>query len=38
MDLDDGPSEEELKAIEEEEKKDLKDQMLEYIKDGYTIH
>ena len=38
MDLDDGPSEEELKAIEEEEKQDLQDQMLEYIKDGYTIH
>ena len=38
MDLGDGPSEEELKAIEEEEKQDLKDQMLEYIKDGYTIH
>ena len=35
MDLGDGPSEEELKAIEEEEKQD---QMLEYIKDGYTIH
>ena len=32
------PSEEELKAIEEEEKQELKDQMLEYIKDGYTIH
>ena len=38
MDLDDGPSEEELKAIEEEEKQDLQDQMSEYIKDGYTIH
>ena len=38
MDLGDGPSEEELKAIEEEEKQDLQDQMLEYIKDGYTIH
>ena len=38
MDLGDGPSEDELKAIEEEEKQDLKDQMLEYIKDGYTIH
>ena len=38
MDLGDGPSEEELKAIEEEEKQDLKDQMLEYMKDGYTIH
>ena len=38
MDLGDGPSEEELKAIEEEEKQGLKDQMLEYIKDGYTIH
>ena len=32
------PSEEELKAIEEEEKQELKDQMLEYIKDGVTIH
>ena len=32
------PTESELKAIEEEEKQDLKDQMLEYIKDGYTIH
>ena len=38
MDLGDGPSEEELKAIEEEEKQGLKDQMLEYIKDGFTIH
>ena len=38
MDLGDGPSEDELKAIEEEEKQGLKDQMLEYIKDGYTIH
>ena len=38
MDLGDGPSEEELKEIEEEEKQGLKDQMLEYIKDGYTIH
>ena len=38
MDLGDGPSEEELKAIEEEEKKDLQEQMLEYMKDGYTIH
>ena len=36
MDLGDGPSEEELKAIEEEEKQDLKDQMLEYIKDDVT--
>ena len=35
MDLDDGPSEEELKAIEEEERQDV---MSEYIKDGYTIH
>ena len=32
------PTEDELKAIEEEEKKNQKDQMLEYIKDGYTIH
>ena len=32
------PTEDELKAIEEEEKQELKDQMLEYIKDGYTIH
>ena len=32
------PTEDELKAIEEEEKQGLKDQMLEYIKDGYTIH
>ena len=32
------PTESELKAIEEEEKQELKDQMLEYIKDGYTIH
>ena len=32
------PTENELKAIEEEEKQGLKDQMLEYIKDGYTIH
>ena len=31
-------TESELKAIEEEEKQELKDQMLEYIKDGYTIH
>ncbi len=38
MDLGDGPSEEELKAIEEEEKQDQKDQMLEYIKDDVTIH
>ena len=35
MDLGDGPSEEELKAIEEEERQDI---MSEYIKDGYTIH
>ena len=35
MDLGDGPSEEELKAIEEEERQDV---MSEYIKDGYTIH
>ena len=35
MDLDDGPSEEELKAIEEEERHDV---MSEYIKDGFTIH
>ena len=32
------PTEDELKAIEEEEKQELKDQMLEYIKDGVTIH
>ena len=32
------PTESELKAIEEEEKQELKDQMLEYIKDGVTIH
>ena len=32
------PSEEELKAIEEEEKQELKDQMLGYIKDDVTIH
>ena len=32
------PSEEELKAIEEEEKQELKDQMLEHIKDDVTIH
>ena len=32
------PSEEELKAIEEEESQELKDQMLEYIKDDVTIH
>ena len=38
MDLGDGPSEEELKAIEEEEKQELKDQMLEYIKNDVTIH
>ena len=35
MDLGDGPSEEDLKAIEEEERQDV---MSEYIKDGYTIH
>ena len=35
MDLGDGPSEEELKAIEEEERQDV---MSEYIKDGFTIH
>ena len=32
------PTEAELKAIEEEEKQELKDQMLEYIKDDVTIH
>ena len=32
------PTEDELKAIEEEEKQDQKDQMLEYIKDDVTIH
>ena len=32
------PTEDELKTIEEEEKQELKDQMLEYIKDGVTIH
>ena len=32
------PSEKELKAIEEEEKQELKDQMLEYIKNDVTIH
>ena len=32
------PTESELKAIEEEEKQDQKDQMLEYIKDDVTIH
>ena len=32
------PTEDELKAIEEEEKKNQKDQMLEYIKDDVTIH
>ena len=31
------PTESELKAIEEEEKQDQKDQMLEYIKDDVTI-
>ena len=30
------PTEDELKAIEEEEKQNQKDQMLEYIKDDYT--
>ena len=38
MDINKGPSEEELKAIEEEEKQELKDQMLEYIKNDVTIH
>ena len=32
------PTEDELKAIEEEEKQDQKHQMLEYIKDDVTIH
>ena len=32
------PTEDELKAIEEEEKQELKAQMLEYIKDDVTIH
>ena len=32
------PTEDELKTIEEEEKQELKDQMLEYIKDDVTIH
>ena len=32
------PTEAELKAIEEEEKQELKDQMLEYIKHDVTIH
>ena len=32
------PTENELKAIEEEEKQELKDQMLEYIKNDVTIH
>ena len=32
------PTEDELKAIEEEENQELKDQMLEYIKDDVTIH
>ena len=32
------PTESELKAIEEEEKQELKDQMLGYIKDDVTIH
>ena len=31
-------TEDELKAIEEEEKQELKDQMLEYIKNDVTIH
>ena len=35
MDLGDGPSEEDLKAIEEEERQDV---MSEYIKDGFTIY
>ena len=35
MDLGDGPSEEDLKAIEEAERQDV---MSEYIKDGFTIH
>ena len=38
MDIDKGPSEEELKAIEKEKKKELKDQMLEYMKNDVTIH
>ena len=32
------PSEEELKAIEKEEEQEVKDEMLEYIKDDVTIH
>ena len=32
------PTEDELKAIEEEEKQNQKDQMLEYIKNDVTIH
>ena len=32
------PTEDELKAIEEEEKQELKNQMLEYIKNDVTIH
>ena len=32
------PTESELKAIEEEEKQELKDQMLGYIKEEVTIH
>ena len=32
------PTEDELKSIEEEEKQELKDQMLEYIKNDVTIH
>ena len=35
MDLGDGPSEADLKAIEEEERQAV---MSEYIKDGFTIH
>ena len=32
------PTEDELKAIEEEEKQNLKDLMIEYFKDDVTIH
>ena len=32
------PTEDELKAIEEADKQELKDQMLEHIKDDVTIH
>ena len=32
------PTEDELKSIEEEEKQELKDQMLEHIKNDVTIH